>query len=183
MHETPKHSLDIGVIQFTLTTSVMAVQIFTTKYGKEALQFEDYEYRFDKVSSGGDYLFWRCTRPGCSARLWTDADPSRSNPQLRSEHNHEPAPDLREMKNVVQQMKTRAASETTPVPQIYREESRQLLQNRPDAVALLPPCHELSGTLYFKRHQLYPPLPHSVAQVVIPQYLQVIFVNFFPWYK
>lgn len=150
----------------------MAIREFTTKYGKEAVQFNDFEYRFDKLSSDGDIQFWRCMRAGCSARLWTDADVNKSNPRVKGQHNHEPSPDLRAMKNAVHVMKERAASETTPIPQIYREESRQLLNN-PAAAALLMPYHELSGNLYFKRHQLYPPLPHSAAQVVLPQYLQV----------
>jgi hypothetical protein len=130
----------------------MACREFTTKYGKVALQFNDYEYRYDKLSADGDHIFWRCNRTGCSARLWTDNDANRSNPQVHGNHNHEPDSDLRVMKNVVHEMKSRAANESTPIPQIYREESRQLLNN-PTAAALLPPCHELSGTLYFKRHQ------------------------------
>lgn len=70
----------------------MAKRGFTKKYGKEGVQFNDFEYRFDKLSSDGDIQFWRCMRAGCSARLWTDADVNKSNPRVKDQHNHEPSP-------------------------------------------------------------------------------------------
>jgi hypothetical protein len=78
----------------------MAVRLVTMKCGKEAVQLNDNENRYDKESSSGDYLFWRCTRSACSARLWTDSDPKRSNPQLRGEHNHEPWNKLKQRRSI-----------------------------------------------------------------------------------
>ena len=60
----------------------MVCREFTTKYGKVGLLLNDYEYRFDSLSADGEHEFWRCNKKGCSARLWTDSDGNRSNPQV-----------------------------------------------------------------------------------------------------
>lgn len=76
---------------------------------------------------------------------------NKSNPRVSGQQNHKP--DLHAMKNAVRVMNERTAGETTPIPRIYREQSRQLLNNQA-AAALLSLCHELSENFYFKRDQL-----------------------------
>jgi hypothetical protein len=40
--------------------NAIAVQTFKTKYSKDGIIFNGFEYGFDKVSKDGDSCFWRC---------------------------------------------------------------------------------------------------------------------------
>ncbi|KAL3685387.1 hypothetical protein R1sor_003409 [Riccia sorocarpa] len=67
-------------------------------------------------------------------------------------------------------MRDRAASEDTPIPRIYQEEANHLASSE-SASAMLPVLQSLDTSLYRARRQL-PPLPRSLADVVIPESLR-----------
>ncbi|KAL3695481.1 hypothetical protein R1sor_009557 [Riccia sorocarpa] len=65
----------------------------------------------------------------------------------------------------------RAASEDTPIPRIYQEEANRLASSE-SASAILPVLQSLDTSLYRTRRQQLPPLPRSLADIVIPESLR-----------
>ncbi|KAL3698144.1 hypothetical protein R1sor_012220 [Riccia sorocarpa] len=68
-------------------------------------------------------------------------------------------------------MRDRTANEDTPIPRIYHEEANRLASSE-SASAMLPVLHSIDSSLYRARKELLPPLPRSLADIVIPESLR-----------
>jgi hypothetical protein len=120
------------------------VILFRTEKGKEGLGYMGHVYRFGKRGLDGN-IYWRCLlRDDCKGRLQTDHN--KGNPQL-PQHNHVPNEDEVRVRSTREQLRQRAANETTPAPQIYREETLALVRF-PGAAARMPSYHGVSSTMY-----------------------------------
>jgi FLYWCH zinc finger domain len=97
---------------------------FKTDRGKQGVSLNGFRYRFDKKGADG-FLYWRCIDlRHCKGRLRTDDVDPPSNPQERGEHSHLPNEELTAVRRVKTNIRKRATDETTPLPTIYRQETR-----------------------------------------------------------
>ena len=108
---------------------------FRTEKGKEGIGFLGHVYRFGKGGADGS-LYWRClVREDCKGRLVTDTN--KGNPQLRTAHSHVANEDEVRVRCTREHLRLRAANESAPITQIYREEVRGLV-HPPGAAAIMP---------------------------------------------
>jgi hypothetical protein len=70
---------------------------FKTDKRKCGVGYMGYSYRLGKRGAD-DTLYWWCIRRDCSGRLSTEED--RTNPQLRTNHNHPAMPESVEIRKV-----------------------------------------------------------------------------------
>jgi hypothetical protein len=71
-----------------------------------------------------------------------------------------------------EQLRLRAANETAPITQIYRQEVQGLVHH-PGAAARMTAYESVAATMYKDRHANMPPLPVSLRTVAVPpQYQQ-----------
>jgi len=117
--------------------------------------------------------YWRCLlRDDCKGRLVTDRN--KGNPQLRTEHCHAANEDKVKVRCTREQLRMRAANETTPITQIYRQEVQGLVHH-PGAAGRMPAYESVATTMYNDRHANMPPLPVSLHTLVVPpQYQQTL---------
>lgn len=119
--------------------------LFRTEKGKEGLGYMGHVYRFGKRGVDGN-IYWRCLlRDDCKGRLQTNAN--KGNPHLRTQHSHVANEDEVRVRSTREQLRQRAANETTAAPEIYREETLALA-NFAGAAARMPPYHAVSTTMY-----------------------------------
>ncbi|KAL3698416.1 hypothetical protein R1sor_012492 [Riccia sorocarpa] len=142
---------------------------FKTSRGRDAIAYEGYSYRFDRRSASG-VMFWRCMKEGCRGRLQTDA--GMSQPVGREvDHSHPSSMEDGMIRVAYTRMRDRAANEDTPIPRIYQEEANRLASSE-SASAMLPVLHSIDSSLYRARRELLPPLPRSLADIIIPESLR-----------
>jgi hypothetical protein len=143
------------------------IKTFTTEKGRLGITYMGYCYRFAKRGADGS-IQWRCVdSKRCSGRLSTDED--YQNPEFRGQgHTHPPDVNVSVVREVRSTLRKRAATETTPLPTIYREATAKLA-GQPAAAALMPAFGRVSSTLYTDRLAMYPPLPASIADIHIPR--------------
>ncbi|KAL3688728.1 hypothetical protein R1sor_015037 [Riccia sorocarpa] len=142
---------------------------FQTSRGRDAIFYDGYSYWFDRRAASGD-IFWRCLRDGCYGRLQTNVNLNQ--PMVRGDgHLHARNPEEGIIRPSVARMRERAATENTPIPQIYQEEANRLSYSA-SASALLPMLQSIDSALYRARRSNFPPLPRTLSEIVIPQSLQ-----------
>ena len=144
------------------------VKNFTTSKGKECIGYNGYKYRRPKVSKKQNLLTWYCCYTICNATLITN--PTLENPIEKGEHTHLADKDKIESSFMVDSMRALAFTETTPLPQIYREESAKLSARTEGHVPALP-FVSIHTSLYNRLHLMYPKLSTSVHEIVVPQTL------------
>lgn len=148
-----------------------AVKLFKTEKGKDGICFDNYCYRFDKRLAD-DSRTWRCIQSkACNGRLQTSDD--LSNPVLRTPHNsairHSDEEAL--LREVRTKLRTRAAGEDTPIPAIYRQETRVLAPNA-TAAAVMPSFVRAKTSMYRDRIAQLPVLPQNRQSIQVPPLLQ-----------
>ena len=79
---------------------------------------------------------------------------------VNSLHDHEPNHVEVAGNKVVQEMKTRARSETTLIPKISAQTLRTVGDDE-EVAATLPTLNSIRTSLYQSRQQRYPPMPES----------------------
>jgi hypothetical protein len=148
-----------------------AVKTFKTEKGRDGISFDNYCYRFDKRLADGSRT-WRCIESrACNGRLLTRDD--FSNPVLRTPHDltirhcYEEAM----LRDVRTKLRQRAATEDTPIPAIYRQET-QVFAHNPTAAALTPSFAKAKTTMYRDRLAELPALPASRQGIQVPHLLQ-----------
>lgn len=144
--------------------------VYKTEKGRDGLIYEGFCYRFDKRGAD-DTIYWRCAdQRQCKGRIATE--PDYSNVAVRSVHCHLANPDKAIIRGVKTTLRNRAASETTTIPTIFRQESAKLA-NTPVAAAMMPSYNAVKTTLNRERNASYPALPTDRASIVIPAQFQV----------
>jgi FLYWCH-type zinc finger protein len=90
----------------------------TSNRGKLMLIYSGYVYRLKKSTKKVKY--WVCQSNSCAANVHTNAN----NQFVKSngEHQHLPAPEYIELRDLKKKVKERVESETLSVPKIYEEE-------------------------------------------------------------
>ena len=84
-----------------------------------------------------------------------------------NKHSHPPNSAEIAVELVKEKMKKRANGETTRIPQIYYQALQEVAQHehRKNVAAILPTFSSVKSSLYRKRHERLPPLPHSVDEL------------------
>ncbi|KAL3685164.1 hypothetical protein R1sor_003186 [Riccia sorocarpa] len=143
---------------------------YRTARGGDAISYEGYSYRVDRRLARGD-ISWRCLQRGCPGRLQTDGN--FSEPIVRgSEHTHAANEDYGLIRMTIARCRERAATENTPIPQIYQEEANRLSASA-SASAMLPVFRSIDTSMYRARRTRYPRLPHTRAEIVVPESLRL----------
>lgn len=97
---------------------------FRTEKGKNGISFSGFTYRYARTGADGA-LYWRCLLDSCNGRMKTDAN--KANPQICTQHRgHLPNDAEVTSRESRETLRTRAANETAPLAQIYREEQVRL---------------------------------------------------------
>ena len=86
--------------------------------GKPLLIYAGYVYR--KKSSTAKVKYWVCQTNSCAANIHTDANDQFI--KANGRHQHLPAPERIEIRDLKSKVKKRVQGETTSVPKIYEEE-------------------------------------------------------------
>ena len=145
------------------------MQTFKTEKGRQGVSYKGFCYRFAKRGADGS-LQWRCVHSDyCSGRLRTEED--YSDPvETGKGHSLKCLPDVNvtAVRQVRTSLRERAASEITPLPTIYREETA-VLANQPAAAAIMPVFASVSSSMYRDRQAVYPPLPDDTASIILPR--------------
>jgi hypothetical protein len=111
-------------------------------------------------------------RDDCKGRLVTKSN--KGNPQLHTAHSHVASEDEVRVQRTREQLRLRAANETAPITQIYRQEVQGLVHH-PGAAARMPAYESVAATMYKDRPANMPQLPVSLRTLVVPpQYQQTL---------
>lgn len=87
-------------------------------------------------------------------------------------HDHLPDRDKAKVHEIRETLRTRAATENVPIPQIYRDEIVQLANN-PVAAGMMPTLPSVTSTMYKNRHSTISPLPQTRQAILIPPAFQL----------
>ena len=106
----------------------------TSNRGKRMAVYKGYVYRLKKSTTKVKY--WICQTNGCTAYVHTNTQDNFI--KAIGRHQHLPAPERIELRDLKNNAKDRVQSEATSVPKIYEEE---LARSNLTSVALtLAPC-------------------------------------------
>ena len=133
------------------------MEFITTKQGARSLVINGYQYTLNRRGREGEF-YWRCTNRLCKGRAVTIEEDELLS--VNSLHDHEPNHVEVAGNKVVQEMKTRARSETTLFPKIYAQTLRTVGDDEGVATTL-PTLNSIRTPLYQSRRQRYPPMPES----------------------
>ncbi|CAF2967609.1 unnamed protein product [Rotaria sp. Silwood2] len=99
-------------------TDSTSISFTTSNRGKRLLIYSGYIFRLKKSTMKVKY--WACHSDGCVANVHTDKNDHfiKSNGQ----HHHMPEPKQIELRNLKRKVKERVKTETSSIPQIYKEE-------------------------------------------------------------
>ena len=143
------------------------VEKLSTCKGKDCISFNGFKYRRPRVSKQTSLLTWYIFNKHCNGTLITNAN---LEVPIEREHTHLADNAKMETSIMLDNMRTRAITETTALPQIYREESVKLAARTEGVVPALP-FVSIQSSLYHRSHEVYPKIPNSFKNVAIPQQL------------
>ncbi|CAF3837842.1 unnamed protein product [Rotaria sp. Silwood1] len=120
------------------------------------LNINNFIFKLNKTTSTTKY--YRCEDSRCTVTARTDLQDILLN--IKGDHCHPPKPEEIQIRTFKQVVKTRAISESTPIPQIYDEEAVRMDLSTL-SIAALPSQRELSSTLNKARRLQTPSIPNS----------------------
>ncbi|CAF1023652.1 unnamed protein product [Rotaria sordida] len=128
----------------------------TSNRGKPMLIYSGYVYRLKKSTKKVKY--WVCQSNSCAANVHTNANDQFI--KANGRHQHLPAPERIELRDLKHTVKKRVENETTSVPKIYEEE---LARSNLSAAALIlaPLAPDAKSVLNRVRRNITPPIPTS----------------------
>jgi hypothetical protein len=115
------------------------LNFMTSNKGQPLLVMNDYVYRCNKKTIKKKY--WTCTAGGCNVCVHTDLN----NNYLcggKIEHEHAANPEIIEVQQTREKMKSRAMNELTSIGNIYDEEMSKTTMSS-TAIAIFPTIHEI----------------------------------------
>ncbi len=145
------------------------VRYFETIKGKKGIAYGGYEYRFAKFVDNGVHKYWRCVNKNCNGSVKTAADDSGL--VEYNQHFHVSNPEQTDVRVTVNAMRKRAATETGPLPKIFKEEASKVA-GTPSVAAQLPTYQHVESSLHKRRRKNLPALPQSRADINIPNNLK-----------
>lgn len=113
------------------------------------------------------WISWKCIDRNCRATICTRNDvPSK----IGQPHNHLPDHASVNSRKILESVRSRCRSETTPIPSIYDEEITKLRDAPWDAQTLetaqkLPTFESKRSALYRTRQKLYPGIPNTRPRI------------------
>ncbi|CAC5372618.1 unnamed protein product [Mytilus coruscus] len=113
------------------------------------------------------WVSWKCIDSNCRATICTRNDvPSK----IGQPHNHLPDHASVNSRKILESVRSRCRSETTPIPSIYDEEITKLRDAPWDAQTLetaqkLPTFESKISALYRTRQKLYPGIPNTRPRI------------------
>ena len=119
------------------------ISFITSNKGQLLLLLNQYLYRCNKKTSKKKY--WVCVCTGCKVAIHTDV----MNVYVcggTAEHDHQPNPEMVDVRNARQRMKKRALAETIPTSMIYEQELANPSVNS-TTLAIFPTSLEMSTCL------------------------------------
>ncbi|CAF1380510.1 unnamed protein product [Rotaria sordida] len=124
--------------------------------GKPMLIYSGYVYRLKKSTKKVKY--WVCQSNSCAVNVHTNANDQFI--KANGRHQHLPAPERIELRDLKHTVKERVENETTSVPKIYEEE---LARSNLSAAALIiaPLAADAKSVLNRVRRNITPPIPTS----------------------
>ncbi|CAF1112598.1 unnamed protein product [Rotaria magnacalcarata] len=128
----------------------------TSNRGKRMLIYSGYVYRLKKSTKNVKY--WVCQSNSCAANVHTNA--SDQFVKANGQHQHLPAPERIELRDLKNKAKERVRTEATSVPKIYEEELAR--SNISSAALILAPLPaDAKSVLNRVRRKITPPIPTS----------------------
>ena len=121
------------------------VTFITSNKGQLLLVLNGYLYKCNKKTKNKKY--WICVSNGCKIYVHTDLN-NMYQCGGKSEHNHEPNPEMITVRQVRHNIKERALKEVIPIAMIYEQEISKISTN-PTSLAILPTSEELCMLLIF----------------------------------
>ncbi|XP_043244398.1 uncharacterized protein LOC122392998 isoform X2 [Amphibalanus amphitrite] len=132
-----------GAVQ---TTDLPPAIFGTSARGLPTMQVLEFQFRRWKVTQSSPPVeYWTCTADGCRSTATTRG---RRLTRLRQRHAHEPPTEARRRAACLVELRRRARLETTPMPQLYRQERERA--GRPDH---FPSLASVRTILYRERQQ------------------------------
>ncbi|CAF4431310.1 unnamed protein product [Rotaria sp. Silwood2] len=120
------------------------------------LIYSGYVYRLKKSTKNVKY--WVCQSNSCAANVHTNA--SDQFVKANGQHQHLPAPEHIELRDLKNKVKERVRTEATSVPKIYEEELAR--SNISSAALILAPLPaDAKSVLNRARRKITPPIPTS----------------------
>ncbi|CAF4295075.1 unnamed protein product, partial [Rotaria sordida] len=101
---------------------------------------------------------YRCEHRECGATVHTDINDVLL--KTKGDHCHVIEPENNKIRIFKQVVKERAINESTPIPEIYEEESAKMILS-PATIAILPSQREMSCSLNKTRRLETPRIPDS----------------------
>ena len=114
------------------------ISFIKSQKGCPMLIMNNYIFKYNKTV--GETKYYRCKNTSCSVTLHTDLNDVMS--KFTGEHSHPPEPEEIQIRKFKEAVKQRAKNETTPIPQIYDEESIRLDLSKL-SIAALPSENEM----------------------------------------
>ncbi|CAF5154183.1 unnamed protein product, partial [Rotaria sp. Silwood1] len=113
----------IRVIDYTprpypdIMTTANEISFIISQKGNKMLNINNFIFKLNKTTSTTKY--YRCEDSRCTVTARTDLQDTILN--IKGDHCHPPEPEEIQIRTFKQVVKTRAISESTPIPQIYDE--------------------------------------------------------------
>ena len=153
--------VSIGMTLYISSTSTAFVILNSTGTSgihhhqtRRTLVINGYQYSLNRRGREEEF-YWRCTNRLYKGRAVTIEEDELISVNSLHEPNHVEVAG----NEVVQEMKTRARSETTLIPKIYAQTLRTV--DHDEVAATLPTLNSIRTSLYQSRRQRYPPMPES----------------------
>ncbi|XP_076071644.1 uncharacterized protein LOC143043030 [Mytilus galloprovincialis] len=149
----------------TIAGAILHVEFLETSRVGRHLIWNGYTHR--QNNKRDTWISWKCIDRNCKATLCTRNDvPSK----IGQPYNHLPDHASVKSRKILESVRSRWRSETTPIPSIYDEEITKLRDAPWDAQTLetaqkLPTFESKRSSLYRTRNKLYPGIPNTRPRI------------------
>ncbi|CAF3322115.1 unnamed protein product [Rotaria sp. Silwood2] len=151
------------------------ISFITSNKGQLLLLLNNYLYQCNKKTIKKKY--WQCISKGCTVYLHTDTNNIYLGGDV-PEHDHEPNPELVEVRQVRQKIKERALKEIIPISMIYEQETSHTSISS-TTLAILPTSQEIYPSVAKARQKVVPLLPNCCLFDIPDDYTKTIDGNRF----
>lgn len=143
----------------SMANAQLNIQFVENRLGNVNLVYNNFKFRVK--TQRGDRCYWRCVKSDCTATINTL---NRIPVKMQGQHNHPSDQIQLNVDKVLNRMKERCLTESTPVPTIYDDElvslrNREWDENAEKLVQSMPTFTTCKTSLYNQRGKNIPQLP------------------------